>query len=87
MNQREAFEMWRADLCANEMAAKASIQREGEWYCSTHTQIAWQAWQAATAIERESCAKIAEQTVCDTHIPTGVKIYGTRAAKNIRDRP
>ena len=36
--------------------------------------------------ERERCAKIAEETVCDTHLPTGVKIYGTRAAKAIRGK-
>lgn len=36
--------------------------------------------------EREACAVIAEKTVCDTHIPTGIKIYGTRAAKSIRAR-
>ena len=30
------------------------------------------------AAEREACAKLAEETVCDTHLPTGVKIYGTR---------
>jgi hypothetical protein len=38
------------------------------------------------AAEREACAKVAEQTVCDTHLPTGVKIYGTRVAKAIRSR-
>jgi hypothetical protein len=36
--------------------------------------------------EREACAKLAAITVCDIHIPTGVKIYGTVAAKAIRDR-
>jgi hypothetical protein len=36
--------------------------------------------------EREACAKLAATTVCDTHIPTGVKIYGTVAAKAIRAR-
>jgi hypothetical protein len=36
--------------------------------------------------EREACAKLAAATVCDTHIPTGVKIYGTAAAKAIRAR-
>ena len=36
--------------------------------------------------EREACAKVAQSTVCDTHIPTGVKIYGTVAAKAIRNR-
>ena len=38
------------------------------------------------ADEREACAKVAQSTVCDTHIPTGVKIYGTAAAKAIRAR-
>lgn len=36
--------------------------------------------------EREQCAKIAAETVCDMHMPTGVKIYGTRAAAAIRAR-
>ena len=38
------------------------------------------------AKEREACALLAQKTVCDTHIPTGVKIYGTAAAKAIRSR-
>jgi len=29
---------------------------------------------------------LAATTVCDVHIPTGVKIYGTVAAKAIRAR-
>lgn len=36
--------------------------------------------------EREECARLAEVTVCDTHIPTGVKIYGYAAGKAIRAR-
>jgi hypothetical protein len=48
---------------------------------ATHTVI-----DAAILKEREACAKLAEQTVCDTHLPTGVKIYGTRVAKAIRAR-
>lgn len=36
--------------------------------------------------EREACATVAALTVCDTHIPTGIKIYGTAAAKAIRAR-
>lgn len=40
----------------------------------------------AVAEEREACAQLAAQTVCDLHIPTGVKIYGSRAAKAIRAR-
>lgn len=38
------------------------------------------------AAEREACAKLAEETVCDTHLPTGYKIHGTRVAKAIRER-
>jgi hypothetical protein len=40
----------------------------------------------AMKLEREACARLAQSTVCDTHIPTGVKIYGTVAAKAIRAR-
>lgn len=42
--------------------------------------------RVSIAAEREACAKIAAETVCDMHIPTGVKIYGTRAAAAIRAR-
>jgi hypothetical protein len=42
---------------------------------------------AAVAAERERCALLAAATVCDTHLPTGVKIYGTRAAAAIRAQP
>jgi hypothetical protein len=38
------------------------------------------------AAEREACAALAEKTICDTHTPTGVNIYGSRAAKAIRAR-
>ena len=38
------------------------------------------------AVEREKCATVAANTVCDEHLPTGIKIYGTRAAKAIRTR-
>ena len=42
--------------------------------------------RAAVEAEREACAEIAASTVCDEHLPTGIKIYGTRAAKAIRTR-
>ena len=48
--------------------------------------IAEQAWLIATQQEREECAIVAASTVCDEHLPTGIKIYGTRAAKAIRAR-
>jgi hypothetical protein len=43
-------------------------------------------WQRAIQAEREACAQLAQKTVCDVHIPTGTKIYGTAAAKAIRAR-
>ena len=38
------------------------------------------------AAEREVCAKVAKETVCDMHLGTGIKIYGTKAAAAIRAR-
>jgi len=38
------------------------------------------------AQEREACAKLAAETVCDVHLPTGTKIYGGRVATAIRAR-
>jgi hypothetical protein len=32
----------------------------------------------------EEAAVLAQETICDTHIPTGINIYGTRAAHAIR---
>ena len=29
-------------------------------------------------------ARIADRTVCDTHLPTGIKIYGGRSGEEIR---
>ena len=43
-------------------------------------------YKAGAAAEREACAKLAEATICDTHLPTGVRIYGTRVAESIRAR-
>ena len=44
------------------------------------------ALETARAHEREACAKLAETTVCDVHLPTGTKIYGSRVATAIRAR-
>jgi hypothetical protein len=49
-------------------------------------KLARAAYEAGVAAEREACAKVAEKTVCDTHLPTGVKIYGTKVAAAIRAR-
>lgn len=42
--------------------------------------------EQARAGEREECAKVASATVCDVHLPTGVRIYGQKAAAAIRAR-
>jgi hypothetical protein len=44
------------------------------------------AYGAGVRAEREACARIAETTICDTHLPTGVQIYGSKAAAAIRAR-
>jgi len=42
--------------------------------------------ELVAAQEREECAKLAEETVCDVHLPIGTKIYGSRVATAIRAR-
>jgi len=64
------------------MAREAGLQ---PYYDEQETDIEAFANLVAAA-EREECAKLAEKTICDKHIPTGVSIYGTRAAKAIRAR-
>ena len=53
---------------------------------TTAALVRWAKAYAAeqVAAERERCAKLAGKTVCDTHLPTGVRIYGAVAAKAIR---
>ena len=57
------------------------IEMAIQGHASTRDAIRW-----AMNQEREACAKLAQETICDTHIPTGVNIYGTCAAKAIRAR-
>jgi hypothetical protein len=61
---------------------------EGDlWVLASYAvQMAQNAYKNGQTDEREACAKLAQSTICDTHIPTGVKIYGTVAAKAIRAR-
>jgi len=46
----------------------------------------WEGWVAGAKAEREECAKLAQDTICDRHIPTGISIYGTLVARAIRAR-
>lgn len=43
-------------------------------------------WKWSRNREREACAAVAEVTICDVHLPTGVRVYGGRAAQAIRAR-
>ena len=89
MNQREAFEKW-----ASKPPMEFYLARHDDtaaWpgnYKDYHVECAWQAWQAATAIEREACAK-----VCD-YYATAIDLRGNeyirsgdckRAAELIRN--
>lgn len=84
------FDFWRAD----HMPQSDKSEAWAEWCALRSTRLApQQAAQAqeeavaqAVAAEREACAQLAAQTVCDLHIPTGVKIYGSKAARAIRAR-
>ena len=69
-------------LKAFEALVRADEREQGQkWFDAVTAQH-----KQEILAEREACAKLAAATVCDTHIPTGVKIYGTVAAKAIRER-
>lgn len=70
------------------MAREAGIDAESDTLCRYEGWVEPLERFAALvrADEREQCAALAQETVCDTHLPTGVKIYGTRVAKAIRSR-
>ena len=66
--------------------AREAWDRDTDFWL-THEQVFLERFaELVAAAERGRNAKIAEETVCDTHLPTGVKIYGTRAAAAIRAR-
>ena len=75
-------EAWEDQLTAFEALVRADEREQGQkWFDAVTAQH-----KQEILAEREACAKLAATTVCDTHIPTGVKIYGTAAAKAIRAR-
>lgn len=67
----EPFLVKHEDICGDEVGPPSR--------CYTEAQL-----KQAVRDAYEEAAKVAQETVCDTHIPTGVNIYGTRAAKAIR---
>jgi hypothetical protein len=64
-----------------EFEKQAWVENDWDAYLNVRKLI-----ELIRADEREACAKVAQETICDTHIPTGINIYGTRAAKAIRER-
>ena len=83
----DALSMEMAELHADaERAIRAALAAPAQAAAQPATQAQDDAVAQAVAVEREACAQLAAQTVCDLHIPTGVKIYGARAAKAIRAR-
>ena len=74
MNARDIEHMWKV--------ASNNPSHDTNW----HDPVVIAFAALIRANEREACAVLAEKTICDTHIPTGINIYGTRAAKAIRAR-
>ena len=68
------------------MAREARLVQKGLELCPKDEKALVRFAALVAAAEREACAQIAESAVCDTHLPTGVRIYGTRAAAAIRAR-
>ena len=68
MTDREAFEAW---ISGPPYECEVTRFPEGSaWpgnYRAVSVDLAWCAWQAATAAERERCAKVVEQRHPDGH--------------------
>ncbi len=66
--------------------AEDHLQCKGEYHPDFHAVSDERFAALVAAAEREACAKVAKETVCDMHLGTGIKIYGTKAAAAIRAR-
>ena len=78
-------EMWLRELAAERCVIPQVTARLGPMSLWSKDGLEAEIRRAVEA-EREACAVLAQKTVCDTHIPTGVKIYGTAVAKAIKAR-
>jgi hypothetical protein len=58
---RDEFECWYNTV---HKGASIELKNGGTEYFYPNARAAWRAWKAAKAIERESCAKIAEDQNC-----------------------
>jgi hypothetical protein len=75
-HHKAAAELRRLHAEVNELKRTLALQQQ-----SYEREI-----QIEVEAEREACAKVAKETVCDMHLGTGIKIYGTKAAAAIRAR-
>lgn len=57
MSMREEFEKW-----AEGRGFYLTLFRDSDYYRNDDTAFAWSAWQAATRVEREACAKACEES-------------------------
>jgi hypothetical protein len=85
MTQDEIIEMARQAWISDKEAQLITEFDEAYLSCTYITDLTAFA-KLIAAKERDACAKLAQETICDTHIPTNVNIYGTRVAKAIRAR-
>ncbi len=69
-------EMTREDIIRMAREAGGGVGTSGRWLMTQEELVRFAALVAAA--EREACAKVAETTVCDTHLPTGVQIYSSK---------
>jgi hypothetical protein len=74
---RIAFEVW---VNNPHMLNRIDEPAYADEYEHPFTAGAWAAWQERARLD----AEIASATVCDTHLPTGVRIYGNKAANAIK---
>ena len=70
------------DLAFKAANGMLSFDAEGEWRLNQKEVERFAHLVRNAALEE--AAVVANNTVCDTHLPTGIVIYGTRAGAAIR---
>jgi hypothetical protein len=90
---RQAFEAWAKGQGYARLSTYGITARYGaspDDYIEPFLQIAWEAWQAATAAEREQCARVCEATIAPwkqyRHGTTEVEDAVIACAAAIRNR-
>lgn len=79
MSTREDFEKW-----AEGSGFDLSLFSDSDCYRNDDTALSWRAWQAATRVEREACAKVCESRRTGGNIREDIE--AKRCAAAIRAR-